>query len=115
MADALAETTRLSPRDAANLLAGKAVAGAEAYLFGHSDRGGLGRAADALMLEVFNAEDDRPSVLLDQVRILTIVMLRTARSEGERNARWRSSVLAAFAELVRNESLGLRHDVRPMP
>jgi len=101
-------TTDIAPIDAANLLAGQAVAHATAYLDGRHD---VERLTDnALLLEavLFSARDPATNCILDPVRLLTLAMLHTARARDEaRQDRWRH-VMGALVELVRTESRALR-------
>jgi hypothetical protein len=98
----------LAPIDAANLLAGQAVAYATAYLDGRQDAEQL--LANALRLEpdLFAARDPATNGILDPVRLLTIAMLHTASVQDEaRQDRWQH-VMGALVELVRSESRVLR-------
>jgi hypothetical protein len=101
-------TTELAPIDAANLLAGQAVAYATAYLDGRHNAERL--AGNAMLLEavLFSARDPATNGILDPVRLLTLAMLHTARARDEaRQDRWQH-VMGALVELVRTESRALR-------
>lgn len=93
----------------ANLLAGKAVASASAYLEGRSDAAKLSAAADRLLLDLFIAPHHPASASLsDATRVLVIAMMRLAHAEEVwRVDRWHQLV-AALVELVRDESNNLR-------
>ena len=100
--------TDLAPIDAANLLAGQAVAYATAFLDGRHDAERL--ASNAMLLEaaLFVARDPATNGILDPARLLTIALLHTARAQGEaRQDRWQH-VMGALVELVRTESRALR-------
>jgi hypothetical protein len=111
----MSETAHLTPLDQANLLAGQAVAEAEAYLSDQRDAAQIKVVADQL----WRAHDtiarraliDRcaygPNILVP-VRLLITTLLRTAHAEtDEHRMRWRR-VMASLADLVRHESLALR-------
>jgi hypothetical protein len=104
----------LAPIDAANLLAGHAVAYATAFLDGRHDAEVLSRNACALQVALMTSTDTA-TLILDPVRLLTVAMLRTAAVaiapdhfgfRSARQARWQQ-VMAALVDLVRHESRGL--------
>ena len=100
--------TDLAPIDAANLLAGQAVAFAAAYLDGRHDAEQLAANAARLQRDLFAARDPAVNGILDPARLLAIAMLYTARAQDEaRQDRWQH-VMGALVELVRIESRALR-------
>jgi hypothetical protein len=101
---------QLAPIDAANLLAGHAVAYATAFLDGRHNAEQLGANAARLQADLFAARDPATNGILDPVRLLSISMLHTARAKGEaRQDRWQH-VMGAMVELVRIESRALLDD-----
>lgn len=106
------ETVQLSPLDAANLLAGQAVAEAEACLADRRDAAQIVTAVDQLWRALARVEFrvERPPLpeILTSVRLLIMALARAAISDtDERRAKWRR-VMAALTDLVRHESLALR-------
>ena len=106
------DAARLSPIDAANLLAGQAVAEAEGCLADRLNAAQIVARVDQLWraLARIEAKVERPPIpeILTPVRLLIMALARTAISNPvERRARWRR-VLAALTDLVRHESLALR-------
>lgn len=105
----MSETAHLSPIDAANLLAGHAVAEAEACLAERRDAADIGTVATLLWQahDAIARHQPSPEILVP-VRLLITTMVRVARADtAERRDRWRR-VLAALTDLVRHESLALR-------
>jgi hypothetical protein len=98
-----------TPAEQANLLAGKAVAHATAYLGGLHDAATLGRNARSLQYEILGAgEDLQAKAILDASRLLVVAMLGAAAAIGEvRQDRWQH-LMGALVELVRHESIELR-------
>ena len=109
----MSETVHLSPIDAANLLAGQAVAEAELFLAERRDMAGF----EPVDIELWHtlAAIDPPLPILQPVRMLIVAMDAAGRTDTtERRARWRR-VLAALADLVRHESLALRANAPEQP
>jgi len=105
----------LSPRDAANLLAGQAVAEAEAYLAERRDAVACALAGESLWRATLRPRDPEDRRILDPVRMLATVMIRIPFADtDERRAKWRR-VMAALTDLVRHESLALRAPAQPGP
>ena len=107
------DAAHLSPIDAANLLAGHAVAEAEACLAERRDAAQIVAAVDRLWRALDRVEHmvERPPVpeILTPVRLLIMALAHTATTDTEdRRAKWRR-VMAALADLVRHESLALRN------
>ena len=96
----------LSPIEAANLLAGQAVAEAELFLAERRDMTGF-EVIDSEMWRTLAAIDPPPAIL-QPVRMLIVATDAAARTDTtERRAKWRR-VMAALTDLVRHESLALR-------
>ena len=93
----------------ANMLAGQAVAYATRYLDGRTDVAQLGRDADRLQLELLTAAYAADAnAVLDPTRLLTVVMMRTAATQGAaRLDRWQA-VMKALVDVVRHESNHMR-------
>src|SRR5690242_15197387 len=88
----------------ANLLAGHAVAHAEAFLDQRHTARQLAAHADKLQLELMTFFDPSISMALDAVRMLQLAMDRASRpSDATRSLYWRA-VLRGLVALVRNES-----------
>ncbi len=104
-----ASDTILTAPELANLLAGKAVAGATSFLDGRSDAARLADVAEQLLFELMAVgHDPAAASILDPARLLVLAMLRLAASrEPWRRERWRQ-ITAALIELVRRESTELR-------
>ena len=106
----------LAPIDAANLLAGQAVAAATAFLDGRHDRLTLKADADRLQLALLSMNDATTGPILQPVRLLVVAMAALAmaahRAEiggfvgNERLERW-EQVTAALVEMIRSESRAL--------
>jgi len=104
----MSDATHLSALEAANLLAGQAVADAEAYLAGQRDAKACAASGESLWRATLALRNPETSRILDPVRMLATVMVRISRSDTDaRRNRWRL-VLAALVDLVRHESLALR-------
>jgi hypothetical protein len=102
----------LNAADQANLIAGKVVAHATAYLDGRNDASELARNARALQIELLGAPSDDPKArpILDVARLLVAAMMGASWAAGEaRQDRWQH-VMGALVELVRHESNALRGD-----
>jgi hypothetical protein len=109
--DLRVETARArAPIEAANLLAGHAVAYATAFLDGRNDATDLAQNVDRLQLDLLAASDPSTNGILDPVRLLNVAMMHTAGARGEaRQDRWQQ-VMGSLVELVREESLALRRE-----
>ncbi len=105
----MSETAHLSPIDAANLLAGQAVAEAEAYLAERRDAAQCAAVGYAIYLETNQPpQEETARQIIAPVRLLAMVMGRIGHADtDERRAKWRR-VMAALTDLVRHESLALR-------
>jgi hypothetical protein len=112
------DTTTLAPIDAANLLAGQAVAAATAFLDGRHEWKHLLNQASGLQLQLVAVDDVGCGQLLQPVRMLVIALrslaltakaqeARASALEQSRLERW-EQVTASLVELVRTESLELR-------
>jgi hypothetical protein len=102
------DSEHLSAVDAANLLAGQAVAEAEAFLAERRDATQCEKIVDQLWRALAVIEHPPIPEILDPVRLLIMALGRVALAgTDERRARWRR-VLAALTDLVRHESLALR-------
>lgn len=95
----------MKSEDHANFVAAKIVADAEAYLDDRLTRAGLSAVIERSMIEVFMlpAIGDRVS---DAARLLLITMMHVAKSDGERELRWRE-LMRGFCRHVRFESQAL--------
>lgn len=106
----LHDAAQLSPIDAANLLAGQAVAEAEAYLAERRDAEACAAAGHEIFLK---AASQQGRQIIAPVRLLAMVMGRIGYADtDERRAKWRR-VMAALVDLVRHESLVLRQAAAP--
>lgn len=112
----------LSAVDAANLLAGQAVAEGEAYLADMRDAAQIKTVADQLWRghdaiarrALIDRRAHGPEILVP-VRLLITALARVARATGdEHRMRWRR-VLASLVDLVRHESLALRAAASAQP
>lgn len=105
---------RFTPAEHANLIAGKVVAHATAYLNGFNDAATLGRNARSIQVELLGAgEDLQAKAILDAARLLVVAMHNTASAIGEaRQDRWQR-LMGDLVELVRLESTELRGGPRP--
>ena len=94
--------------DRANLLAGKAVAHATAYLDGRHDAAKLAQNASALQVEMLSIDDGEANIILGPVKLLNVAMACTAIAPTEaRQDKWQQ-VMGSLVELVRHESRELR-------
>jgi hypothetical protein len=107
------ETDRpyMTPVDAANFLAAKAVAHATAFLDGRNTAAELGRHADAMQTEIMTswgtAVDLNINAILDPVRLLNFAMMRASLAAGDVQDGW-MQVMGALVELIRKVSAKLR-------
>jgi hypothetical protein len=106
--------TELAPIDAANLLAGQAVAYATAYLDGRQNAEQLAAHAArvhvklVIALHTDTAPDPAVKAILNPVRLLAVAMTHAARATDQaRQDRWRD-VMGSLIELTRIESRALR-------
>ena len=106
--------TELAPIDAANLLAGQAVAHATAYLDGRQSAEQLATHAArvgvklVIALHTDAAPDPAVRAILIPVRLLAVAMTHAARATDQaRQDRWRD-VMGSLIELTRIESRALR-------
>lgn len=112
----MSDAARLSPIDAANMLAGHAVAYASAFLDGRHDARQLASNADSIFTSALSFNDNvETNLILHPVRLLATAMRGTALSALDptqtetRNERWQKA-MASLVELVCNYSLQLRKD-----
>jgi hypothetical protein len=113
------DASALLPIDAANLLAGQAVAGATGFLNGRHDCSQLLHEVDRLQVSLIAIDDTGARQILQPVRLLVIAMRCTGLAAQAHDApgapplalarrdRW-EQVTASLVELVRTESLALR-------
>ena len=106
--------TELAPIDAANLLAGQAVAYATAYLDGRQNAEQLAAHAArvhvklVIALHTDTTPDPAVKAILNPVRLLAVAMTHAARATDQaRQDRWRE-VMGALIGLARIESRALR-------
>jgi hypothetical protein len=109
-------TTKLGAIDAANLLAGRVVAAATAFLDGRHDADRLAQDASRLQTDLIGFDDPVTNPILMPARLIVVAMMgtasaaRAALTDGAmvwRQERW-ENVTASLIELIRHESRSLR-------
>ncbi|WP_316172446.1 hypothetical protein [Bradyrhizobium sp. SZCCHNRI2049] len=105
--------TTLSPLDAANLLAGQAVAAATAFLDGRSDARRLALDASRLEAQSLGFSDQFSSGLLQGVRMLIVACKAIAAADREIEADGAGLILREKWEMVAGQLVELiRHQSR---
>lgn len=111
--DAAAAGTMLSPIDAANLLAGQAVAAMESYLYVNEDGERLAQEASRLEAQSLGFVDPSTNGLLQGVRMLVVAMKGVAAARRQAAADGAAIILAEKWEYVGEKLVQLiRHQSR---